>query len=334
MSSHDDTNIAHDPLASGASIGSARADEEPRLVTRGETQGGTENASALVDWLGFTLHLPAMQGERWLEEVVQTVFRVPREGWISSDKGWYGYTQHLKLGPYGFLAFGGATQKETYHVELNAHGCARIQDWNAVQLWGDTYSANITRVDLAHDDFGGEIVSVAAALKWLHEGLFDNRGRPPTGRLWDDLGSGRGKTLYVGSRGAGKLLRVYEKGKQLGDPLSVWTRAEVEMRNKGRTVPWDVLTNPGKYFAGAYPAFDFLSAEQCRLRTTQRAGQITYDAMVSNLRTQGGKALGVMCQVHQGDAGAVLARVVREGVPKRLQGFGDVIGRISGGSMP
>ena len=182
MSSTDrDASAARDPLASGASIGSARADESPQLVTRGETQGGRENASALVDWLGFTLRLPAMQGGMWLEEAVQTLFRVPREGWISSGKGWYGYTHHLKLGPYGFLAFGGATQKETYHVGLNAHGCAGIQDWNAVQLWGDTYSANITRVDLAHDDFGGETVSVAAALKWLHEGLFDNQ-RPSANR--------------------------------------------------------------------------------------------------------------------------------------------------------
>jgi hypothetical protein len=55
--------------------------------------------------------------------------------------------------------------------------------------------------------------------------------------------------------------------------------------------------------------------------------------MVSTLRTQGGKALGVMCKVHQGDACGVLARVVREGVPKRLQGFREVIGEISAESM-
>jgi hypothetical protein len=41
-----------------------------------------------------------------------------------------------------------------------------------------------------------------------------------------------------------------------------------------------------------------------------------------------------MCQVHLGDASAVMARVVREGLPKRLQGFGDVIGQLSGESSP
>ena len=85
-----------------------------------------------------------------------------------------------------------------------------------MRLWGETYSASITRVDLAHDDLSGEIVSVARALDWLAGGLFSNNGRPPRGRLWDDLGSGQGKTLYVGSMGAGKLLRIYEKGKELG----------------------------------------------------------------------------------------------------------------------
>jgi hypothetical protein len=41
-----------------------------------------------------------------------------------------------------------------------------------------------------------------------------------------------------------------------------------------------------------------------------------------------------MCQVHQGDAAAVMVKVVREGLPKRLQAFSDVIGTIAGELTP
>jgi phage replication initiation protein len=318
-----------------ASVG-ASTDLPPRVVTRGETHvaEGNTSATAFVDWLGFTVGLPAGQRRQWLEDAVETVFCVPRRGWSDTGKGWYGYKHRINLGPFGLLAFGGDAQRGTYHVELNGHGCRAIHDWNAARLWGETYAANVTRLDLAHDDLGAYAVSVAKALSWLADGLFTTSGRPPKAELWDDLGSGRGKTLYVGSRGAGKLLRVYEKGKQLGDPVSPWVRAEVELRNKGRVVPWGAVTGAASYFAGAYPVLGFLSTEQIRLRTIQRGGQISYDAMVNTLRRQGGKALGVMCQVHQGDAAGVLARVVREGLPKRLQSFGDVIGQIAAESAP
>jgi DNA relaxase NicK len=214
------------------------------------------------------------------------------------------------------------------HVELNGHACRLVADWNAVRLWGEIYSAAITRVDIAHDDDHAQAIDVNRAREWFEAGEFNVNGRPPRSQFIDDLGSNHGKTLYVGRRGSGKALRVYEKGKQLGDTTSPWVRAEVELRNKGRVVPWDVVTAPGKYLAGAYPALRFLCEEQSRLRTTQRATQISYEAMVRHLRTQGGKSLNVMCKVHQGDGAAVLARLVREGMPKRLAGFEDVLREI------
>ena len=61
------------------------------------------------------------------------------------------------------------------------------------------------------------------------------------------------------------LLRIYKKGKQMGDPTSPWDRAEVELHNKGRVVPWEVVASPGQYLAGAYPALRLLNAEQSRL---------------------------------------------------------------------
>jgi phage replication initiation protein len=256
---------------------------------------------------------------------VETTFRVPREGWIDRGRGWYGYKHRIDLGEFGLLAYGGEAQRDTLHVELNAHACARIEDWHAVQVFMGVYSAAITRADVAHDDFEAASVDVERAVAWYRAGEFNANGRPPRAELWDDMGSGRGKALYVGRRASGKLVRMYEKGKQLGDPTSPWVRVEVEFRNKGRIVPLDIVTSPDRYLAGAYPALAYLCADQSRIRTTQRAAAIAYAAMVRNLRIQGGKSLNVMCRVHQGDCSAVLAQLVREGVPKRLAGYGEAL---------
>jgi phage replication initiation protein len=332
----DDERSVEATYARAASVG-ASTDLLPRVVTRGETYERNESMSpksALVDWLAFSVRPPTPNDRRWLEEAICTTFCIPREGWVAKGRGWFGYSHRVDLGAFGLLAYGGKGQKGTLHVELNAHACARVRDFNAVRLWGETYEAGITRVDLAHDDLLGETINISCALDWWEAGAFNASGRPPRSKLEDDLNMGYGKTLYVGRRGSGKLLRIYEKGKQLGDPSSLWVRAEVELHNKGRVVPWDVVTSPGHYLAGAYPALRLLSAEQSRLRTTQRIGEITYSAMVKNLRTQGGKAINVMCRVESGDTASVVSQLLREGVPKRLCGYEHVVADIREDDVP
>lgn len=321
QSESDDQRPTHSPFASGASNGESCSASSPRLVTRGETSERRE--TAFVDWLAFTVRPLSCVPDAlsWVRAALLDVFCVPADGWTSKDRGWNGYAHRIDLDAFGLLAFGGDAQKNTLHVELNAQACRRLRDWNAVRLWGEGNAAVVTRVDIAHDDLDGNQLTIAAALDWLREGRFNSNGRPPRAQLIDDLGANTGKTLYVGRRGSGKLLRVYEKGKQLGDEASQWVRAEVELRNKGRMVPWDTVTEPGRYLAGAYPALCFLSSEQSRLRTLQRTAEISYAAMVRNLRAQGGKSLHVMSIVHGGDAAGVLAEVVRDGVPRRLAGY-------------
>ena len=141
---------------------------------------------------------------------------------MPTGKGWNGYKERHTIeglggGNIGLLAFGGDSQRGSVHVELNAQGCALIFDWPALQIWGEQHNATITRIDLAHDDQTGETVTVDIGLQWLEAGQFNVNGRPAKARLIDDLGSGDGKTLYVGKRANGKMLRIYEKGKQLGD---------------------------------------------------------------------------------------------------------------------
>ncbi|MES2488502.1 MAG: replication initiation factor domain-containing protein [Pseudomonadota bacterium] len=299
------------------------AQQDPRLVTRGETH--IEDARAIpalahIDWFSLTVTCPFQENNlEWITPFVETLFGIARSEWRFAGYGWQGYRERVDLADCGLLAFGGERQRGTVHISLNAMGCFRVKDWCAVRVFGETYEARITRIDLAHDDFDGVTLNVERAMQWRREGGFDLNGRPANARYIDDFDSGDGKTLYIGKRQNGKLCRVYEKGRQLGGHLLPhWCRAEVELRNKGRVIPWDVLTKPGNYLAGAYPCFAYLSLEQCKLKTTQKQLEVSYAHMVHNIRNGSGRGLNVMLQMHQGDSGGVLLDVLREGKPKRL----------------
>ena len=315
--------------------GQARMDTSPRLVIRGETL--VESATAHIDWFAFTFIPPPDTDNRlmaWLLQQFFEIFGIPVFTAIASGGGWNGYDHCVKIGDngqYGRIGYGGKSQRGTVHVELNGTACARINSWSNVQEWGRSLNIKITRVDLAHDDFEALIVNIRVARAWHEAGAFSTNGRPPAARFIDDLGSNNGKTLYIGKRANGKLLRIYEKGKQLGDPTSLWVRVELELRNKGRLIPLDILTNPSDYLAGGYPCLTYLSARQEKIRTVRKYVQISLDAGKEYLRIVGGKWLNVLMQAHGGDACAVISDLVRPGVPRRLENYEDFLPEVFGG---
>lgn len=308
--------------------------QSPRLVTTGGNSLSPEvpdnssgsNSLAYIDWLAFTITPPEGFGLPWLVGELVVLFRISETA--PCGKGWYGYTHRWDLGGYGLLAYGGESQQGSFHIEINASGCARVADWRKVIKWGETYNVTITRVDLAHDDIEGKALTIAKAREWLDAGGFSTNGRPPAARLFDDLDSGKGKTLYVGSRVNGKLCRIYEKGRQLGDTSSLWTRVEVEFRNKSRIIPWDVLIKPGPYLAGAYPCLLFLSVSQSKIRTITKTVTISLASAVQNARLMVGNLVHVMMQVHNGDAFAVVNELKRDGIPRRLRNYADFLPQV------
>ena len=116
-------------------------------------------------------------------------------------------------------------------------------------------------------------------------------------------------------------MRIYEKGKQLGDATSLWVRAEVELKDQDRIIPWDVLINPSQYLAATYPCLGYLSAIQHKIKTISNAVSISLDAAVHHLRHMGGMLINVMMQQYSGDAFAVVNELKRHGTPKRLLPF-------------
>jgi phage replication initiation protein len=114
------------------------------------------------------------------------------------------------------------------------------------------------------------------------------------------------------------MLRVYEKGKQLGDKSSSWVRWELQLGNRDRVIPLEVLLGPGPYVAGAYACLDWINEKANRVRVVQKTAQIGYECLTHHARAAYGRFLYVMRDV-EGSADAVLNTLAVPGFPKRLQ---------------
>lgn len=306
------------------------------LVRHPVPKASAPDKVALVDFLSFTLTPPAQialvsridgledAGFRWVVGELGRLFNVPADRIERKKTGRFGFKYSASFGG-GLIAWGGASQRSRIMVSFSGEGCARIEDWPKAAAWLEGLRATLTRVDLAHDDFASETVSMAKAVKAYESGGFNTGGRKPEHQLAGDWLDGeqatRGRTLYVGSRDNGKLFRAYEKGKQLGDESSRWVRVECEWHHKSRLLPYDMLTRPGQYLAGAFPWLSFLHAEQCRVRTTFRAAKVAFDRAMHHARQQVGKLVNFALAVYEGDYAKVVEELRREGIPARIEPY-------------
>ncbi|MFH1818414.1 MAG: replication initiation factor domain-containing protein [Pseudomonadota bacterium] len=268
----------------------------------------------------------------WLFPYLTDLFGI--SALLPKNKGAAGYKTSYDMNGYGLLALGGKGQRGTVLVSLTGKGCTRINNWPAVQHFLEGHRARLKRVDVAHDDLQGTTLNMESAVLWYHGGGFNSGGRTPehsTRGDWLTPGSPKGRTLYVGNRANGKYCRIYEKGKQLGEPSSPWVRGEVEFKDESRVLPYAMLTQPGDYLAGAYPCLAYLSHAQEKIKTITKAVSISYDASVHHARQTVGRLVNVMMQMNGGDAFAVLNQLKREGVPRRLKNYADFLPMIIDG---
>jgi len=234
-------------------------------------------------------------------------------------KGLHGWDYSIQLGETKtFFAYGG--QNDTAFLSIPGEACHMVPSWEKLTiLIRDKYHGKITRWDGAVDDYEGKH-SVNLAVQYYLDGKFNAGGKMPS---CDQKGNwlipdGNGRTFYVGKRENGKMLRVYEKGMQLGAKWHPWVRWELELHSIDRVIPWDVLLEPGKYVAGAYPkATGWIKDEMSRVRTIQNTARISYDYMTACTSMSYGKHLNVMLEV-EGSAEKVLEKLIRNGIPKRL----------------
>lgn len=296
----------------------SQASEFTPTVIRGESLGDAPKGEFLVDTFSVTFPLSA------LEKVAGEVCP-----WVVSDDdiadrmqcflnhifgaglftvspkrtgGRNFFDNAISFDGKAFIAWGGNNKVRDYdggvsriveeraQLYMTGESCAMVSDWSLVRSRLAEIDARLTRIDLAFDDHDGTHTVDLCRSMYL-SGDFKGQGRPPKASYIDDFGSGDGRTFYVGRRENGKVLRCYEKGKQLGNAESPWVRWEVELHNRDRELPLDMLIDPARFLAGSYPALSFLSKVQEVIRTAREKVAITYERLRRVARTQYGKLL-------------------------------------------
>lgn len=305
----------------------------------------TETSGAIVDWCTATfefdparfnglLHALSFATGLQLQAVEHRALKGFQDGRVI-----HAFVDGAFL-PLAVVCWGGESQRGRAMLDIPGASCGMI-DWLAMRdLIESLPESRLTRVDVAVDLHDGAY-TVDDALAWVHAGEFNCKGRDPSTRIDGDwlpmlaLGRSRdkagryaaqvdarsesGRTLYVGKARNGKGLRVYEKGRQLGDPASEWNRFEVQFGNRDRELPFDILTEPSKYFIGAYPALErVLAVAGSRIVTISNTAAITIGRILSWAKSSAGKWLHVLRDSGIEPSELVEAIRVRE-VPRRIQ---------------
>jgi DNA relaxase NicK len=325
------------PVPMSAIEAQATMDEPPVSVIRGVVNpapkvnitASVENRSkspVFVDYLAFTLPAGsirgygdsrlAMVGKLLMEALPEVTFDI-------RNKGIFGYTHsatiHISGEQVGMIATGG--NSGTVYVQLSGSATAWIEPV-AWANWLDASKARLSRVDLAHDDFNGTRTVDAVRDAYL-AGQFRNRGQNPSSSAvgpWDDPTQwSKGRTYYIGKRENGKMLRAYEKGRQLGREDSPWVRFEVEFRRqKDKPLSTNLLRQMTQYFAGAYEWLQWIaSVVPAKLDRVREEIKISYESLVGYARTAYGKLINVMDTVCA-SAEEVVTLLKSDGVPRRL----------------
>ena len=214
---------------------------------------------------------------------------------FQKGRNFYQYSFDIGEG-LGFVCIGG--QRNTVSITVSGNGLSMAQNGWEFQLFKFLENAQrgkITRIDLAHDDIKGEYLNVYELDKLESAGGFHCGGARSSVRhdgnwKYNDPNN-QGLTLYIGNRASGKMMRAYEKGKQLGETDSKWTRVEVEYKSSDRNIPFDVLLNPSAYFMGAYPCFETLFQFETseKIKTKRKTVELTLDHSFEVIKKQFGK---------------------------------------------
>jgi len=281
-----------------------------------------------------TLVFQAVHAEKFelltAADVVEWVFPgAPLTTTLLEPKRWQFYAESACiLGRDGKLVgrVGAGSKADTVCVSLTGAGCSLVDDWFCTQVQARRLFAHLSRVDLAFDDFEGEIFKdIREVNVWALEGRFNaSTGRPCETYFLDDHHRGKGSTVYVGSRGR-KMLCIYEKGKQLKDRCSRWVRCELRLWAADCVLPLELLTEPLSFLRGSYDLLAELlpdEADTAKPERIARTVKATADAAVDFLRQQVGPTLDLLVRSLGPEVWTLLQdRVLRSTVPRRFKGI-------------
>jgi len=228
-------------------------------------------------------------------------------------------------------------------LSLSGAGCHNV-DFVYLLKFFALLNPRITRIDFAIDYYDGEVCADDIH-RWFQAGYFaGQRGPSPTlGRISrvdkEGLKSG-GSTLYVGNRGASRLVRCYDKSYQLASldnredmPFADWFRVEFELRPAGRAViPLECCEDINSFLASVFPYLipDHLPLPNHSLRVFNKSQHLPlkyinpqFDVSIHHLIHHAKRCYGSLVNVlknhfNQSSDEIVNALIELDSVPRRL----------------
>ncbi|MCG9583711.1 replication initiation factor domain-containing protein [Vibrio tubiashii] len=256
--------------------------------------------------------------ESFLEVLADEISYEQNEWTLERRGGFSGYRYSAKLlcngTQAGLVAWGAANFG--YYVSFSGKGCEAVNMEALYKALKQMVGAKLTRVDIALDDLQGNVSIEDIKDKYL-DGQFITRGTPPSAgefRGYQSMSpqdrkkcgfvADAGHTFYVGARENGKVFRAYDKAAQMKcEQYPNWNRFEVQIGNRYRVIPLEVLIDPDPYFAGSYPALASLidDVEPIAISTTKIKFMTSFENAVKHARVQYGKLVNAMRQLYDDD---------------------------------
>lgn len=288
----------------------------------------TSQNVCIIDWLNFTFNESTFYWAQTPNDVVYYTsdhlkYMLGYGVTEQRPNGAYLYERSYTLGEnYGLLCHGG--QRGSVLVSINSSGLLHASSrfcQLAKAFIEEANNSRITRIDLAHDDFNGEVYNIDSCLASYDSGGFSNGNRPPTlGQAGNWLQpDGSGRTVYIGKRSNGLFFRGYEKGKQLkSEEYPNWFRCEVEIKSTDRIIPPEILTFPHLYFAGSYPIFNNHAENLKRIDTFHHEISSDVEHRERWARRQLGNFLN-LCLKRGDTPDQIISRLVKDDLPKKFK---------------
>lgn len=298
----------------------------------GKTGGKFQNA--IIDWLDFTYIPKNLEDDieiANLRDYLTTIFGCPisleprHRQFRRFDRSWTVRAHHSidQVTDVAIFASGDARVDFRNILSITGHGCSIVKKWEVMYCMLQDKDARITRVDIAIDIMDKSI-TYEQIVDLYDAGGFNTAGNTPlcyehkSGKRGDR--SSHGRTFEIGKRKNGKMVRCYEKGKQLGlHELMHWIRIELELRAKDRTIPHEVLIHTNQYFAGAHKALAQFVKEASEIIKTHRAkSNSDVKKSIENIKRTYGKHINQLLETHFESVDEFIKSVRVLAVPKKL----------------
>lgn len=181
--------------------------------------------NALIDWIAATIPRQ-FQNAYTAARYAEGLFPTPHDTYVLT-KPLHGYRVAI-VEPYGIMLMTGASEKMGTHVILSGSTLNKLHEDGFTRIDAlknlITAGASLSRFDVALDVHEGSVRP-----QDLYHALKNGRATSKARNYRLMEGSDGGSTVYLGSPQSEKMMRMYDKGVESGNPLMNWKRIELQL---------------------------------------------------------------------------------------------------------